>query len=557
MRKLVIALGVIVVLLAIAAGVILHSFDAERVRGIISADLQNALGRKVTLGDLRLGLFPPSLYVQDAQIAEALGFKDPVFSSAQTFKMRVRLLPLLHNRVEVPSIELVQPVIHLVKNAKGEWNFASLGTTGTAAATPARSGAGESAETGRVLQIEELQLRDGTVTVDDLQKNTPQITLDHISLTVKNFTPDQPFDWKVSVHPPGPGTSEVRANGRGGPLGKQNLAASPVDGHVVFRDVALESLAPFTGQPGLAGAFEGDADFKSDGSKAEAKGTYKIVRLRLNAMGGTAGAPLSGRFDVSMPEDASRLLVNQFDLISGKAVAHSTGELRFGAHPETDLRANLPAAPLVDVAKLFPLFGITLPAGSSLTEGTLGGELRAFGPSEALKESGKIDIRNARLSGYSVAGQMGAALKLMAVDTGGRDTAIERLEMAFEADPAYTHISSFSVAIPGMEITGTGGFTQAEAIDFRGDATLTRGGSSSIGGLLQKATGGAASVPFTVAGTLENPAFRPDVGKVVNQQMAEQLNKQLNKQLGKQPGLQNPGAEQLFRGLGGMFGKKK
>jgi AsmA protein len=544
MRRLGIALAVVAALAVIAAGVVLWSFDSQKQRGILTSRLGAALGRKVTLGNLKLGLFPPSLYVRDAEIADALGFKDSVFSTAKTFGMRVRLMPLLHGRVEVPSIELDQPVIHLVKNARGQWNFASLGGTASQVQpSPAAPAAGESE---RLLDIEELRLRDGTITVDDYQKNTPRVTLDRISVTIRNFAPNRPFDWEVSVHPPGPDTGQVRASGRGGPLSTANLAASPVDGHVVFKNVALEALAPFTGQPGLAGLFGGEADFHSDGRKAAAKGTYQAEKLRLVPGGGTALAPLSGRFDVAMPEDASRLQVSQFDLTCGKATAHSAGQVTFGPRPETDIRASLSAAPLADIAKLFPLFGIRLPAGSSLTEGTLTAAVRAFGPSAALKQSGTIEIRNARLAGYNLAGQLGTALRLAGVDTGGRDTAIDSLSLTLDADQSYTRVPSASLLIPGMQINGQGGFSPAGAVDFRGTVALTH--ANLVGGLLSRATGGTSAVPFLVGGTLENPQIRPDVGKLVNQQLTQQLN--------KQPG-DVPPADQLLKGLGGLFKKKK
>lgn len=546
MRKLAIALAVVVGLLAIAAGVIYYTFDPQRMRGVISLRLEATLGRKVTLGDLKLGLFPPSLYVSNAQIAEALGFSDPVFSSAKTFQLRVRLIPLVRGRVEVPSIEMDQPVIHLVKNPRGEWNFATLGETG--AATSGAKPSPAEGELQRPLQIEDFELRDGTVTVDDLQKKTPRVTLDHINVSVKNFVPSQPFDWTASVHPPGPDSSTVQASGRGGPLTQKNLAASPANGHVVFRNVSLQALAPFTGQPGLGGLFDGEADFSSNGSQAQAKGTYKVDKLRLAANGGTALAPVSGRFDVSMPEDASHLQIRQFDASCGKAALNSTGQLTFGPHPEADIRSNINAAPLADIAKLFPLFGVRLPAHSSITEGTLTAALRAFGPSAALKRSGTLDIRNARLAGYSVAGQLGSALRLMGIDSGGRDTAIESLHLAFEGDPAYTRVSEALLKIPGMDVSANGGFSEPGALDFRGSVVMTRA-AAAVSSLLQKATGSGNSVPFRLAGTFENPSFTPDVGKIVNQQLGQQLNKQLGKE-------GNP-ADQLLKGLGGLFNKKK
>ena len=540
MRKLAIALAVIVALLVLAAGVILHSFDAERQRGMLSSRLAAALGRNVKLGHLGLSLFPPSLQVRDAEIAEALGFKDAAFSTAKSFQMGVRLIPLLHGRIEVPSIVLEQPVIHLVKNAQGQWNFASLGAGPAAAqAGPPAPGASPGASVPP-LEIEEIRLKDGTITVDDFQKNLPRVTLDHISVTVTKFAPDRAFDWAVTVHPPGPESGEVRANGRGGPLAKQNLAASPVEGHAVFRNIALEALAPFTGQPGLAGVFSGEADFKSDGAKAEAKGTYKAEKLRLAVNGGTALALLSGRFEVTMPEDASRLLIRRFELACGKAAAQLSGHVALGSRPDTELRADLRDAPLADIAKLFPLFGVRLPAGSSLTAGTLTAAVRAFGPTAALKESGTVEMRNARLAGYNVAGQLASAVRVMGVDTGGQDTAIESMRVAFDADPSYTRVPSTSLVIPGMEISGQGGFNPAGALDGRGTIVLTRA-ASPVGGLLQKATGSANTVPFRVGGTLEHPTFVPDVGKILGQQLAQPSSP----------------AGKLLEGLGGLFQKKK
>jgi len=545
-RKLAIALAVIVAVLVVAAGVILHSFDAQRQHGILSSRLAAALGRNVKFGHLGLSLFPPSLRVEDPEIADALGFKDPVFSTAKSFQMGVRLIPLLRGRIEVPSIVLEQPVIHLVKNAQGQWNFASLGARPAAAqAGPPAPGPGASPGASvPPLEIAEIRLKDGAITVDDFQKNLPRVTLDHISVAVTKFAPDLAFDWTVSVHPPGPESGEVRANGRGGPLAKQNLAASPVEGRAVFRNVALEALAPFTGQPGLAGVFNGEADIKSDGAKAEAKGTYKAEKLRLVVNGGTALAPVSGQFEVTMPEDASRLLIRQFELACGKAAAQLSGQVGFGSRPDTELRADLRDAPLADIAKLFPLFGVRLPAGSSLTAGTLTAAVRAFGPATALKKSGTVEIRNARLSGYNVAGQLATMVRVMGVDTGGRDTAIESMRVAFDADPSYTRVPSASLLIPGMEISGQGGFNPAGALDGRGTAVLTRA-ASPLGGLLQKATGSANTVPFRVGGTLEHPTFVPDVGKILGQQLGQQL------------GQPSSPAGTLLEGLGGLFRKKK
>ena len=93
-------------------------------RGRIQAELEKRLDRKVSLGDMHLGLFPPRFQVQNLSIAD-----DPKFNAAKPFveaqelDVSIKLLPLLHKSVEISSVSLQQPRVELVKDAQGTWNF--------------------------------------------------------------------------------------------------------------------------------------------------------------------------------------------------------------------------------------------------------------------------------------------------------------------------------------------------------------------------------------------------------------------------------------------------
>src|SRR5450432_1546634 len=79
MRKLAIAALVLVVLMVAAALIVPHVIDINQYHSQIQEQLQKRLGLQVTLGEMSLGLFPPSFQVKNAVIAE-----DPRFKSAAT-----------------------------------------------------------------------------------------------------------------------------------------------------------------------------------------------------------------------------------------------------------------------------------------------------------------------------------------------------------------------------------------------------------------------------------------------------------------------------------------
>ena len=128
MRKAIIAIGIVLLLIVVAVGIFAATFNPNDYRATIQTKLEKQLNRKIQLGDMSLGLFPPRFRVANLSIAE-----DPGFNSSQAFiqtgelSISVQLLPLLHKSVQVDSLALKQPRVELIKNAQGVWNFASLG----------------------------------------------------------------------------------------------------------------------------------------------------------------------------------------------------------------------------------------------------------------------------------------------------------------------------------------------------------------------------------------------------------------------------------------------
>src|SRR5579871_595470 len=129
MRKLAIAVGIVIVVLIAAVAIFAATFDINRYRGTIQTELAKHLGRNVTLGEMNLNFLPPRFVVHNVTIAD-----DPklntgkAFVQAQALDVSPKLLPLLHKSVEIDSLYLERPYVELIKDQQGHWNFSSLGT---------------------------------------------------------------------------------------------------------------------------------------------------------------------------------------------------------------------------------------------------------------------------------------------------------------------------------------------------------------------------------------------------------------------------------------------
>src|SRR5437016_4611389 len=102
MRKLGIALLVIVVLLVAAALIVPHVIDINSYHAQIQSQLEKKLGRQVSLGPMSLSLFPPSFQVSNAVIGEDKNFNTArAFATADRLAVSIKLLPLLRKEVGI------------------------------------------------------------------------------------------------------------------------------------------------------------------------------------------------------------------------------------------------------------------------------------------------------------------------------------------------------------------------------------------------------------------------------------------------------------------------
>jgi len=122
MRITAIVLAVVVVL-----GLIIPYFiDVDRYRTAIAVAIENATGRKVTIGKIRARLLPRAGFVvEDFHLGNPRGFAEGEVLSVEAIHGNLALLPLLGGKLELSSIELVHPKLTLLTDDRGDTNYST------------------------------------------------------------------------------------------------------------------------------------------------------------------------------------------------------------------------------------------------------------------------------------------------------------------------------------------------------------------------------------------------------------------------------------------------
>ena len=351
MRKSAIALGIIVVLLVAGALALPYLIDANRYHDRIQAEVEKRLGRKVSLGPMRLSLLPFAIRAQGATIAEDPSFGEGrIFAHADGLYVRADLIPLLRGDVQVRALELERPQLELLRNAGGVWNFASLGhnaatETQPAGMTPeeqarAQQQRAQAQQKPQEFALDRLRIRDGQVAITDAQKQQPRAVYDHIDLAIEDYRPGQPFLVDLTAHLPGQGNQTARLNARVGPIDENSALATPVEGTLKLDEVSIGAVERFLNTPALAGTdgiASGETSVKSSEGKLASSGSLRIEQAQIRGV--DIGYPVAADYEIQYEPNGGLIRIQKGTLKLGATPISITGVVNAGPTPaQIDVR---------------------------------------------------------------------------------------------------------------------------------------------------------------------------------------------------------------------------
>lgn len=516
-----IALGVfifltVVVLAAIIVVPIL--IDVDRYRPRVIEHIEKETGKPAEIAKLTLTIFPTlSIRVDEFALGNPQGFPQGHFLKAKRIYAEVDRDALWDGRVVVTSLELNNPEINMLSDTGGRWNFEN----------PPRPAA---RETG-------------------LSNKKPFLTLGMIS--------------KVTISGGQLSAASLLASGKTGPAYFQardvSISLERADLNAFIRSAAVPAAAPrentiFTSlvDPPLVHA--------AGEKQPVAKGEFR------------AGALQFGQLQATSVRTRLRLFPKEIfldDLSFNLADGRTTGNLSFnfaGRNARYAVDAKMSG---VNVAKMLEAF----PDARGKMSGTMEGNVKLSGeilsspdPLAGLRGTGEMRITAGQLPSLQLNKNLVTLARLTTLGPAEGDPSSFK-SISADLNIANQRIASQKVVLigNGVEVEGAGslGLAGAGSLDYQGVAKVLAG-ETPVTNIVAQLSGatyaeGKLSFPFALTGTLEKPQFR--VTSATGRQAATGLRQLLaGPQEGQttQEGQQTqPSAEELIKGLGGLFKKKQ
>ena len=529
--------GIAIAVLIVIIIAIPFLINVNNFRPQIESNLGSALGRPVKVGNLSLSILSGSVGADELSIADDPKFSPSPFIQAKKLEVGVEIFPLIFSKqLNVTKIVIDEPVIALLRDRDGVWNFSSLGNQSAQTAKPAD----KSSSTPANLSIAKLDLNDGTISLGSVPNKRKPVVYDKVNVEVRDFSFTSSFPLTVSANLPGGGSLKI--DGSAGPINPTDASLTPLKAKVDLKKLDLAQSALVDPALGITGSADFDGTVDSNGQIAKVNGTLKATSLKLVPKGSPAGVPVQLVFAVEDDLKNQTGKVTQGDVSIGKALAKLTGTFNMkGETASVQTKLNGQGMPVDDLEKMLPALGVVLPTGSQLKGGTLSIDVTSSGPVDKLVSTGSVRMDNTALAGFNLGSKLSAlsALTGKAPNT-GNDTAIQTLSSNVRYAPDGARLDQINVVIPALgTVTGSGTVSPSNALDFKMIANL-----SGIGGGLTKVAGaGSGGIPVSIGGTTSNPTFTPDMKNLATNQI---------KGLANVGGKANP-----VGGLGGLLGKKK
>ena len=196
MRKLI--LCGCVLLLVIGGLLVFAAYNlndlANQNKDQLLAQAEQALGRKVQIGEIGLTFWGGiGARLRNFALADDPAFSSDNFVQAADLQVNVKLMPLLNQKIEVKRVILHDPVIRVIRNAQGIFNFASLSGGDMPDAPPDASDTTASIGSGGMpLLVALVNITNGDIQYTDQQENAA-LRISQLDLKVEDLSFDKPL----------------------------------------------------------------------------------------------------------------------------------------------------------------------------------------------------------------------------------------------------------------------------------------------------------------------------------------------------------------------------
>jgi uncharacterized protein involved in outer membrane biogenesis len=456
--------------------------------------VEEALHRSVDVGEVRLGLIPtPSIRISQLRVSDNPDFSSNPFFSAAQLQLRLKLWPLLFGRFEVTEFVLEKPVINLLKQPDGTFNYGDIGGKKTSAGKkpeakrkPSAAKTQDSAAAAFIVPGR-MRIKDGQLNFET--KGRQPVKVNGIHLSLQDFSGEQPFPYRASFDYPGLKTISLDGQLR---YQEEQATLELKDNRLKAQDLVLSvegSITSIATVPRI--------NLIASSDRLDAKPVFQILSVFGLAPSDTeVSGPVGLRLTLTGPSNSLVTEIRgRFDDVK--------------VHGKRALKGNLSG----DVF-------IKLPLGGDSTV------------SQRLQGDGKLVARDGELTNVDLINKVQKVTGFIGLSENQRReaTTFKTLEGEFRIGKGFADFSRIHMVNPQMEVHGTGTMTLSQpTLDMGIEAALSNQASARASGgrttTFFKDRQGRIVVPLRITGRVENPSVNLDSEKMLQRGVSKSAEK--------------------------------
>lgn len=248
MKKVILIAGVVLLALLAVTALALVNLNGliNRNKDYLLARAQEALGRSLAVEDIGVTLWGGiGVRLKQFSLTDDPAFSKEPFVRAADLQINMQLLPLLRKEIQVSKMILHQPVINVIRDQTGQFNFSTIGGEKEKKEREKEKDKAkkERAERGAPpLAVSLVDVDGGEVRYVDAARGI-DLRATQLDFKVKDVNYERPVDVDLEAAVFGAAKQNLKLKGHVGPLGpKGDLDNLPVDAELELDSISLANL---------------------------------------------------------------------------------------------------------------------------------------------------------------------------------------------------------------------------------------------------------------------------------------------------------------------------
>ncbi len=190
MKKFLVALVVLVLILAalVALAVLNLNYFINQNKEYLLTQVEESLGRNITVGNVETGFTDGiGIRMSGFSVSDDRDFSEAEFISAKDIQVNVAFFPLLSKKIVVTKLILSEPVITVIRNKNGDFNFSTIAKDSKSEKSGDETGKSEEDQIGEIpIAASNIAIKNGRVTYID-EENGRELEARKIELEIKDL----------------------------------------------------------------------------------------------------------------------------------------------------------------------------------------------------------------------------------------------------------------------------------------------------------------------------------------------------------------------------------